>query len=135
MDKRTWCKYFHEAKKHLHCNTAHRKAFQQKNLAAVEDIKGENPNISDLECLEIIGTPEEAAQSFLAGFPQELIQNEMKKQKKKRWIAMIGGVILTVFLACVIAFLFVKEFTVVEVDTTIIDWDSSNAKEAPNLLN
>lgn len=96
--------------------------------------------ISYEECIAIIGTPQDAAGSFLDTLPENVVAICHRKKRRRTWLLRIGGAVLMGILAFSVFYMWKsKKFRVVEVNTTIVDFgnvDTSNSDwdEFPNLL-
>lgn len=73
MNERRWKQYFRQAGKYLYCDTSQKDIFEKQIRAAIADLQNENPMISYEECIAIIGTPQDAAGSFLDTLPENVV--------------------------------------------------------------
>lgn len=140
MNERRWKQYFRQAGKYLYCDTSQKDIFEKQIRAAIADLQNENPMISYEECIAIIGTPQDAAGSFLDTLPENVVAICHRKKRRRTWLLRIGGAVLMGILAFSIFYMWKsKKFRVVEVNTTIVDFgnvDTSDSDwdEFPNLL-
>lgn len=140
MNDRKWKQYFRQARKYLYCDTFQKEIFEKQIRTAIADLQNENPMISYEECIAIIGEPQDAARSFLDTLPEDVVAIYHRKKRCRTWLLRIGGAVLIGLLAFSVFYMWKsKKFRVVEVNTTIVDFENvdtsdSDWDEFPNLL-
>lgn len=135
MTDKEYHQYFKKAKKYLACDEKQKLLFEKQMRAAIEDLKNENPAITYEECILIIGTPEEAAESFLSTLSPESIAAHRRKKRRITWLIRIVAVILIVTLGAATLYMYTsKKWRVIEVETTIVELGDIDIEDIPNFL-
>ena len=83
MNERRWKQYFRQAGKYLYCDTSQKDIFEKQIRATIADLQNENPMISYEECIAIIGTPQDAAGSFLDTLPENVVAICHRKKRRR----------------------------------------------------
>lgn len=60
---------------------------------AVRDLESEQPGITFEQCVEILGTPEEAAREYLKGFPAQHVAEHIRWQAMYQKL-LLGGLMI-----------------------------------------
>lgn len=93
MTERQWKGYLRQARKSLYCTRAEQKVFEARIRNAVRDLVCEQPGITFEQCVEILGTPEEAAREYLKGFPPQHVAEHIRWQAMYQRL-LLGGLIV-----------------------------------------
>lgn len=135
MTEKECHEYFKKARKHLLCDEKQKLLFEKQMRAAIEDLKNENPAITYEECISIIGTPEEAAESFLSTLSPEMIAAYRCKKCRITWLIRIVAVVLIVVLGAAALYMYTsKKWRVIEAETTIVELGDIDIEDIPNYL-
>ena len=135
MTEKECHEYFKKARKHLLCDEKQKLLFDTQMRPAIEVLKNENPAITYEECISIIGTPEEAAESFLSTLSPEMIAAYRCKKCRTTWLIRIIAVVLIVVLGAAALYMYTsKKWRVFEAKTTIIDFGDIDIEDVPNYL-
>lgn len=134
MNARAWKRYFRQVKKQLACTAPEWQALEKQLRQAVQELESEQPGITFAQCVEILGTAEDVAREYEKGLTEQQLAGQKKRRQQRRvWgIAAVVSVI-AVLTGLLIYFWYIKEFTVVEVSTTIIDMGDVPLEDIPDL--
>lgn len=111
MTERHWRAYFRRARKYLYCTRREQQIFEQRIRDAVRELKGEQPGITFAQCVEILGTPEQAAREYMEDFSPAYIA-EQRRWRTLYHNLLLGGV-LVLLLVLVFYAWYVRSFSVV----------------------
>lgn len=94
MTERQWKGYLRQARKSLYCARAEQKVFEARIRSAVRDLQDEQPGITFEQCVEILGTPEEAAREYLKGFPTQYVAEYIRWRALYQKLLLCGLIVL-----------------------------------------
>ena len=97
MDEKELKQYCRRAKKHLFCGAGERAQFEQYITQCARDFLGEHPQATFEDLEAALGTPEQAAASFMETLPPGTVEQYRKKRRIRLGI-MTGGVVLAFLL-------------------------------------
>ena len=130
MNEREWKRYFRQAKKQLVCTAQEWDAFEKRQRQAIRELESEQPGITFAQCVEILGSAEDAAREYEKGFPPQHLAEQRKKRRRRRVCSTAAVIsLIAVLTGLLIYFWYIKEFTVVEVKTTIVDMGDLTLEE------
>ncbi len=100
MDRKMLKLYYRQIRNNLYCSKKRKKRLLDELKTNVEESLEENPNLTYGELLEIYGTPNEIADSYIESLDPEEYAEDIRRIKRKKW--MFGIVFFSVIAFAIV---------------------------------